>query len=196
MNRLRIIVGGFLGLLPAGGVAWDYLQYPVGLAALGHDVHYVEDTRLWPVYQTSGNSLPDCSANLAHLAEVMEAFGLRERWAYRDEVSGQWFGLEEAAVRELCRTTDLLINLSCSTFLREEYRAIPVRALVDTDPMFTQIQYATQTSFTAGQPGMRELVEGHTHLFTYGENIGAIDCRIPTAGYSWRPTRQPICLRR
>ncbi|MGI8757162.1 MAG: hypothetical protein ACR2MB_15175, partial [Acidimicrobiales bacterium] len=62
MNRLRILVGGFLGLLPAGGVAWDYVQYLVGLAALGHDVHYVEDTRLWPIYQPAGTSLPGCSA--------------------------------------------------------------------------------------------------------------------------------------
>ena len=32
MPRLRIVVGGYLGLLPAGGVAWDYVQYPLGFA--------------------------------------------------------------------------------------------------------------------------------------------------------------------
>src|SRR5436305_1754814 len=43
MGGLRMIVGGFLGLLPAGGVAWDYVQYPAGLAALGDDAYYVEN---------------------------------------------------------------------------------------------------------------------------------------------------------
>ena len=31
----RLIVGGFIGLLPAGGVTWDYVQYPVGFKSLG-----------------------------------------------------------------------------------------------------------------------------------------------------------------
>lgn len=192
-ERLRIVVGGFLGLLPAGGVAWDYVQYPAGLAALGHDVYYIEDTRLWPIYQPSGDGT-DCAANVAHLAAVMAAFGLADRWAYRDEASGQCFGLSETEVHAICRSADILINVSCATVLRDEYRAIPVRVLIDSDPMFTQIQYAAQASLTSSPSGMRALVDGHTHHFTFGENIGADDCRIPTCGVYWRPTRQPICL--
>jgi hypothetical protein len=195
MNRLRIIVGGYLGLLPAGGVTWDYVQYPAGFAALGHDTYYVEDTRLWPVYQTGNDGGADCSANVRHLAGVMDAFGLEGRWAYRDEVSGECFGLSEGAVRDLCRTADVFVNISCSTVLRDEYREIPARALVDSDPMFTQIQYASQVAFTPGKSGMRELVDGHTHHFTFGENVGAPDCRMPACGVPWRPTRQPVCLR-
>jgi hypothetical protein len=97
MGRLRVIVGGFLGLLPAGGVAWDYVQYPAGLAALGHDVYYIEDTRLWPVYQAQaqGDGVPDCSGNVAYLAALLDDFGLGGRWAYRDEVSGRCFGMTE-----------------------------------------------------------------------------------------------------
>jgi hypothetical protein len=193
-HRLRIVVGGYLGLMPAGGVTWDYVQYPVGLAMLGHDVFYIEDTRLWPVYQTDNDEGANCSANVAHVAAVMDDFGLGDRWAYRDEVSGRCFGLSETAVREICRTADLLINVSCSTFPRDEYRSIPVRLLVDSDPMFTQIQYTSQAAFTPGHSGMREIVDGHTHHFTFGLNIGASDCRIPVVGVSWLPTRQPICL--
>jgi hypothetical protein len=194
MSRLRIIVGGYLGLLPAGGVTWDYVQYPAGFSALGHDTYYLEDTRLWPVYQVGNDGGADCSANVRHLAAVMDAFGLSGRWAYRDEVSGKCFGLSEEALHGLCRSADVFVNISCSTVLRDEYRAIPVRILVDSDPMFTQIQSASQAAFTPGQTGMRELVNGHTHHFTFGENIGAADCRIPACGVTWRPTRQPICL--
>ena len=47
-KRLRIIVTGLVGLHPLGGVAWDYFQYVLGLAKLGHDVYYHEDTGSWP----------------------------------------------------------------------------------------------------------------------------------------------------
>jgi hypothetical protein len=58
---VRIIVGGFLGLLQAGGVTWDYLQYPLGFAGLGCDVYYIEDTGLWPVYQAEATVDGDCT---------------------------------------------------------------------------------------------------------------------------------------
>ncbi len=190
---LRVIVGGFLGLLPAGGITWDYLQYPLGFASLGHDVFYVEDTRLWPVYQDSSGDF-SCASNVDHLARVMQAFALADRWAYRDEVSGKCFGMSASRVAEVCQSADVFVNISCSTYLRDEYRRIPVRVLIDTDPMFTQIQYATQSGFTAGETGMRGLVAGHTHHFTFGESVGAPDCRIPETEVRWRATRQPICL--
>lgn len=193
-QQLRIIVGGYLGLLPAGGVTWDYLQYPLGLARLGHDVYYIEDTRLWPVYQSQHDATSPPRADVTHLRDVMAAVGLDKRWAYRDEASGACLGLSAAKIEELCRTADLLMNVSCATVMRPEYLRIPRRVLIDSDPMFTQIQLATQTMFTAGEPRLAELVAQHSDHFTFGENIGADDCRIPACGIAWRPTRQPICL--
>jgi hypothetical protein len=193
-SRLRVIVGGFLGLLPAGGITWDYVQYTVGFASLGHDVFYVEDTRLWPIYQEATADGVSCASNVRHLAQVMSAFGLADRWAYRDEVTGECFGMSATDLAEVCRTADVFVNVSCSTFLRDEYRRIAVRVLIDTDPMFTQIQYATQSGFTAGETGIRGLVAGHTHHFTFGESVGTPDCRIPETGVRWQATRQPICL--
>jgi hypothetical protein len=188
---LRIVVGGFLGLLPSGGITWDYIQYPLGFASLGHDVFYIEDTRLWPVYQADNGS---CRANVEHLDRVMTAFGLGARWAYRDEVTGKCFGMTAAQVDEVCRSADVFVNVSCSTVLREEYRSIPVRVLIDTDPMFTQIQQETQAGFTAGETGITSLIAGHSHHFTFGENFGAADCLMPVSGVAWKPTRQPVCL--
>ena len=192
-DQLRIVVGGFLGLLPAGGVTWDYLQYPLGFAELGHDVYYIEDTCLWPIYQ-AGSGGDDCSGNVRHLGAVMDTFELGDRWAYRDVVSDNWFGLDGHRVREICRSADVFVNVSCSTFLRDEYRDIPVRVLIDSDPMFTQIQCRTGDGFTAGSRGMLDLVRDHTHHFTFGENIGQPDCLVPDCGVRWRPTRQPVCL--
>ena len=191
---MRIVVGGFLGLLPAGGITWDYIQYPIGLAALGHEVYYIEDTRLWPVYQTNNLKGADCRANVSHVALVMDFFGLSRSWAYRDEASGQCFGMPNSSVRDIVATADVLLNVSCATSLTDEYHRIPARVLIDSDPMFTQIQYEVQEGFTPGKSAMREVIQGHTHHFTFGENVGAPDCRIPACGVTWRPTRQPICL--
>ena len=191
---LRVIVSGYLGLLPAGGVAWDYVQYPRGFADLGCDTFYVEDTRLWPVYATEDQT--DAAPNARYLAGVMDAFGLADRWAYRDEASGRTFGLSEAALAEVYRTADVFVNVSCSTPMRPEIERIPVRVLVDSDPMFTQIQLETGALFTEGEAGLRALVDAHTHHVTFGENVGAPDCRMPAAGIDWVPTRQPVCLDR
>ncbi|HYL26440.1 MAG TPA: hypothetical protein VEW74_01330, partial [Candidatus Nitrosotalea sp.] len=189
-RKPRVIVTGFAGLYAVGGASWDYLQYVAGLGALGCDAIYLEDTGEWPVHQSE----VDASFNVAHLAAAMERLGLAGRWAYRDAVSGECFGLSSTQLSEFCRTADLFLNLSCSAILRDEYAAIPVRALVDTDPMFTQIQYLQDESLDGGPTALRELIENHTHRFTFGAGVGNDGCRIPTLDLDWHPTRQPIVL--
>jgi len=39
-----------------------------------------------------------------------------------------------------------------------------------------------------------DLLAAHTHHFTYGENLGAPDCRVPVTQFNYLPTRQPIVL--
>ncbi len=191
-----MILGGFLGLLPAGGVVWDYIQYPLGFAKLGCDVYYVEDTGLWSTFHDGHCETPAEGAHRAasYLSSCMQAFGLEDRWAYQDAASGCTLGLPENAVKELVRSADVFVNISCSTVMRDESYRVPVRILIDTDPMFTQIQCATDVLFTPGRRSMRDLLAAHTHHFTFGENIGASDCRIPDCGFTWHPTRQPVCL--
>lgn len=179
--------------MPAGGVTWDYVQYPLGFLLMGHDVYYIEDTRLYPIYQKSGSNWNDASSCVQHLKKVMEYFGMKDRWAYRDEASGKCFGLSEIKIKEICSSADMFINISCSTFLRDEYLKIPIRVLIDSDPMFTQIQYSVPQMFTPGEPRMKEMLNAHNYLFTFGENIGAADCLVPGAGLIWHSTRQPVC---
>src|SRR5574341_1357276 len=76
-SRQRIIVTGLIAQHPLlGGVAWDYLQYVLGLARLGHDVYYLEDSGEWPYTVDGGASghdwiARDCTPNVRHLAAVM-----------------------------------------------------------------------------------------------------------------------------
>jgi hypothetical protein len=196
MEKLRIIVGGYIGLYPTGGATWDYIQYPIGLQNLGHDVYYIEDTMQYPVFQKEGSDWDDASACINYLKDAMEAFGLKDKWAYRDVATGNSFGMTEEKILELCRSADIFINISCSTYLRPEYLKIPKRILIDSDPMFTQMQYALELQGGGGSEAWstKQMLEDHNYLFTFGENITAPGCRIPTFQFTWHTTRQPICL--
>jgi len=196
LEKLKIIVGGYIGLYPTGGATWDYIQYPVGLKMLGHDVYYIEDTMQYPVFQNDSNAWDDASASINYLKEIMERFGLKDKWAYRDIASGLSYGMTKEKILDVCSTADIFINISCSTFLRDEYMKIPKRVLIDTDPMFTQIQYELELNqdTAAKNWNTKMMIENHNFLFTFGENIGLATCKIPLLNFKWHTTRQPVCL--
>jgi len=195
LKKLRIIVGGFIGLYPTGGVTWDYIQYVLGLQLLGHDVYYIEDTNQYSRFQTTGKAWNDASDSINYLQQTMDKFGLKHKWAYRDIASGQCYGLSLTRLKEICNNSDIFINISASTFLRDEYLAIPCRILIDSDPMFTQIDYFNEMkNKETDRYKMKFVVENHTHLFSFGENVGKEDCKIPSFNCTWIPTRQPICM--
>lgn len=195
MKKLRIIVSGYIGLYPSGGVTWDYIQYPLGFYLLGHDVYYFEDTHQYPVYQNDKSKWDDCSACVDYLRKAMESFGLAKRWAYRDVATGKWFGLSNEKVEEIFKTADIFINVSSATHIYlPKYADIPVRVLIDSDPMFTQVQYWRDDNEEESIEGISTLFNWYTHLFSFGENIGKDDCIIPTYNFNWKTTRQPICL--
>lgn len=190
-SKGTVIVGGFLGLLPIGGVVWDYIQYVIGFRLMGYDVYYIEDTKIYPVF---GEIWNDSTETVKRLHEIMKFFGLEDRYIYVDELTQQFFGKSKGEYLEICRSADIFINVSCANVIREEYSNIPVRILLDTDPMFTQIQINSDQSFTTGKGNLKELAKWHTHHFTFGENIFGKDCLIPKGEFSWVTTRQPICM--
>jgi len=185
---MRIIVTGLVAQYAFGGVAWDYLQYVEGFRQLGHDVFYLEDTETWPYDPVQNTITDDCSYNVAYLRGVMERLGLDGRWVYRNGANGSYHGQTEADVKVLCAGADLFLNVSGGGWLRPEYLAIPRKVFLDSDPMFTQVAIA------AGKPEVVDRIRAHDFHFTFAENIGASDCRVPTAGLDWIPTRQPIVL--
>jgi hypothetical protein len=65
---------------------------------------------------------------------------------------------------------------------------VPVRVYLETDPVLPQIEVAKGNRFTI------DFLEAHTHHFTYGENLGAPDCRVPVGRFGYRPTRPPVIL--
>ncbi|NQU09662.1 hypothetical protein HQ590_02640 [bacterium] len=187
-GNLRVLVLGYLVRGPIAGMAWHHLQYAMGLQALGHDVWFLEDSGDTPYccYDPSRHvNDADPTYGMGFAAESFSRVGLPERWAYYDAHTSRWLGPAAARAPEICAHSDLLLNLSCSNPIRPWLRQVPVRALIDTDPAFTQIRILTD-------PGRRELAEQHTVFFSFGENIGQPGCEVPADGFPWQPTRQPV----
>jgi hypothetical protein len=184
-SKLRIIVTGLIAQYPLGGVTWDYFQYVLGLAQMGHDVYYLEDTGQWPYNPQEGGLGKDCDFNVRYLAAVMSGYGLAERWAYRFPWQSQWFGLSDAKRQEVIGSADLLINVSGTLERPEGYRQVNRLAYIDSDPVFTQVKLAR------GQLDFRKWIDVHDVQFSFGECLSA---EVPETGHHWRPTRQPIVL--
>jgi hypothetical protein len=184
-SKLRIIVTGLIAQYPLGGVTWDYFQYVLGLAHLGHDVYYLEDTGQWPYNPLEGGLGKDCAFNVDYLAGIMSRFALDGHWAYRFPWQSQWFGLSDAKRREVIQTADLLINISGTLERPDEYRQVRRLAYIDSDPVFTQVKLAR------GQADFQRLVDLHDVHFSFGECLSPA---IPVTGHHWRPTRQPVVL--
>lgn len=190
-SRLRIVVTGIIAEHPwLGGVAWDYVQYPVGLHRLGHDVYYIEDSGQWPYTLDGGPKgddwvAKDCALNVRHLDTVMRRFDLGDRWAYRFPLADEWYGLSEQKLREVVATADLVINVSGTLEHPEKYRAARSLAYIDSDPVFTQAKIA------GGDADFTARVACHDSHFSFGERLSSL---VPATRFDWRPTRQPVLL--
>lgn len=187
-NRGKIIVQHFVGQMPLAGIAWQAIQYILGLERLGFETWYIEDGGANPYDPRIDSVVMECAYNVAYVRKMMERYGLGGRWAYWDAINDVYHGLARDKVRTLYRDANALINLCGATRLREEHMACPIRIMVDTDPVYEQIRYAKADN------SARLYLDAHTHFFTYGENLGSPDCPIDLSGLDWRPTRPPIVL--
>jgi hypothetical protein len=190
---MRIIVTGLIAQHPnLGGVTWDYLQYVLGLANLGHEVYYIEDSGEWP-YNLDGGATGndwiahDCSNNVNYLAKVMERFGLAQKWAYHFPTRPKWFGLPHTKRRAVLASADLLINVSGTLKRPADYRQVRRMAYIDTDPVFTQVKL----NLPHGQIKFRKRLAAHDVFFSFGERLSG---PARETDYRWLPTRTPIVL--
>jgi len=152
-------------------------------------VYFFEDSDDYPACYDPGRNVMDTdpSYGLEFAARAFERLGLETRWTYYDAHRQGWLGPAADRALELCRTADVVLNVSCVNPLRTWMSEIPVRVLVDTDPLFTQVRHLND-------PAARAHAMQHTAFCSYGENIGQSGCAIPPDGLPWFPTRQPIVL--
>ena len=189
VSRLRIVVLGYIVRGPLGGMVWSNLQYLLGLARLGHDVYFVEDSDDYAscYNPVKGISSTDPTYGLRFAKRTFERTGLGDRWAYHDAHTLRWHGPCAGRILEICATADCLLNLCGVNPLRPWFMQIPARAFIDEDPAFTQIRHLTD-------PVARNRAFQHTAFLSFAENIGMGRCAIPNDWLPWQATRQPVVL--
>jgi hypothetical protein len=188
-KRLRIIVLGYVVRGPLGGFASYHLQYVIGLSRLGHDVYFVEDSDDYPSCYNPLTDVTDTNPTygLKFAKHVFKKVGLGDRWAYYDAHTSRWHGPCAERTPGICKTSDLFLNIGGANPLRPWLMNVPVRALIDLDPVFTQIRHITDSA-------ARNRALQHTTFFTVGENIPHNRSTVPDDGLPWQATRQPLVL--
>jgi hypothetical protein len=175
-----VLAGGFLAHYPEGGGLWiGFLQYLLGLRALGHDAWWLE------LLTSSGDPVLDRQRSDAFFARLTE-YGLGDRCALLlvpqgtdalDLDTAEPHGLGRQAIRELAESADLLWNFACAirppllTMFRH-------RVFVDGDPGHLHMSITADLDLA--------LHEHHAFL-TAGTKLHDPDCQVPTLGVRWHP---------
>jgi hypothetical protein len=192
-QRLKIIVAGMAAQYPVGGVAWDYLQYAIGLARLGHDVVYHEDTWCWPYDPLLRTMTDDPSYSASYLGDFFAR--------YAPELAGRWHylhlhetscGMSREDFDDFARSAELFINVSGGNFFPDTLSPSCLKLFIDTDPGYNQIILSERPSWSENVERWCAGVHAHDRHFTYAENYGRPGCTMPSAGIAWKKTRMPV----
>lgn len=178
---------------PVGGVAWDYLQYPIGLARLGHHVVYHEDSWCWPYDPVLRTQTDDARYSAAYLAAFFARYApdLSARWHYQ-HLHDTSCGMSRAAFDDFAQGADLFINVSGGSFIPQTLSPSARKVFIDTDPGYNQLILTERPVWSPNVERWSASVRAHDRHFTYGENFGSADCTVPAADLKWRKTRMPV----
>jgi hypothetical protein len=186
-----IVVLGIMTRIPVGGVIWQTLHYLIGLRRLGFDVYYVEDHGMSPVMFCTGDDRYGTRGASKFIHENLVPYGFGDRWSYRMwNVEDGEGGLSQTATRRLFANAAAVINLSGGTAPQPRHRTPGAFIYLETDPVAPEIELHNRLQATA------DFMAAHTAHLTFGENLGAADCKVPVppAPLQFEPTRQPVVL--
>ena len=187
---MTIVVGGYIVGFPLGGMTWHHLNYLLGFHEMGHEVWFLEDSTewYWPYDPTTGKCSADSSYGRAYLERTLAEYGLPAgRYCYYSQFEDKHYGLTRDGLHDLLRRADLMLCVSGVTPVRPD-RPRPRRlAVIDTDPVFTQLKLAEDA-------WLRDYYRRFDAVATFGRLIGTPQCPLPTHGIDWIATNQPIAL--
>ena len=188
MKPKRIVVMGFMGSMPIAGVIWQHIHYVVGLQRLGHDVYYIEDSARLPYNPETFEVTNEFDYAARLLSRLSREFGFKNRWAFcaRYLPANPTAGLPFKKIQQLYREADAILNV-CGTQEFNDDLLVSDRILyIESDPGVEQIKIDKEVNSTI------EYLRRHRALFTFGENVGTKSFPVPTHGFKWLPTRQPV----
>jgi len=172
------IYAGYVVHCPLGGYVWQAIHYLHGLRDAGLEPFFYEDTRhTWeafdPVHRTSG---ADYEAGITLVGEALGRAGFGDSWAFFDAQRDKWAGAGRDAAHAAFANARILLNAGGVHRFGAPERAGKTNVYIDMDPAYTQIRLA------GGDRVLRDLLCEHDVHFTFGENIGSSNCRVPTGG--------------
>jgi hypothetical protein len=190
VKRKRIVVMGFMGSMPIAGVIWQHVHYIVGLQRLGHDVYYIEDSARIPYNPETFDVGNDFSYAAKFLKRLSREFDFENRWSFcaRYLPDNPTAGLSLKKIRELYRDADAILNICGAQEFNDDLLTSERIVYVESDPGVEQIK------IDKGNKTTRDYLRRHHALFTFGENVGTKRFPVPTHGFKWLPTRQPVVI--
>ena len=181
---------GFMGSMPIAGVIWQHIHYIVGLQQLGHDVYYIEDSARLPYNPETCQVNNDFGYTARILGRLAGEFNFKNRWAFcaRYLKGNPTAGLVLRKIRQLYRHADAILNICGAQEFNDDLLQSDRLIYIESDPGVEQIKIAKRTRSTI------DYLRRHRALFTFGENVGTKKFPVPTHGFKWLPTRQPVVL--
>jgi hypothetical protein len=171
------------------------LQYVIGLAKLGHEVYYHEDTWSWPYHPLERQYTSDGAYSARFIRDFFRLYApeLEGRWHYL-HLHETGFGMERALFDEVARSADLFLNVSGASMIPDHLSSRCVKVFLDTDPGYNQIVLSEKFAWSENIERWCAGVADHDRHFTYAENIHSSDCLIPKLGFAWKTTRMPVAV--
>jgi len=188
LKRKRIVVMGFMGSIPIAGVIWQHIHYIVGLQWLGHDVYYIEDSARLPYNPETFEVNEELDYAAKILNRLSRDFDFKNHWAFcaRYLKGNPTAGLPLKKIRQLYREADAVLNICGTQEFNDDLLANERILYVESDPGVEQIK------IDKGVESTIDYLRRHHALFTFGENVGTKRFPVPTHGFKWLPTRQPV----
>ncbi len=179
---------GFMGSVPIAGVIWQHIHYIVGLQRLGHDVYYVEDSARLPYNPETFDTNESLDYPARILGQLSREFDFKNRWSYcgRFASNTPTVGLPLKKVRQLYKDADAILNICGAQEFNDDLLVSDRIIYVESDPAVEQIKIDKRVRSTI------DYLRRHSALFTFGELVGTKKFPVPTHGFKWLPTRQPI----
>jgi hypothetical protein len=186
----KIVLLGMMSQMPVAGVVWQTMHYIVGLTRLGYEVYYVESHARTPTMLMQRETDDSSAMAAEYIAGLAKRFDFRHRWAFHAlHDDGESYGMTHQQLLELYSSAHLIINMHGGTKPLEEHAQTRRLVYLETDPVQLQIE------LKEGNQETLAFLEPHIAFFTFGENYGKSDCKLPvTEQFSFQATRQPVVM--
>jgi hypothetical protein len=189
-SKKKLVLLGIMSRHPVAGVIWQTIHYLVGFERLGYEVYYVEAHACMPTKFMESAEDDASRKAVDFLHNTLKRFGFENRWAFHAlHADGCCYGMTESKLKDLYSSADLIINLHGATVPLPEHYATGRLVYLETDPVASQIELYHNVQQTT------DFLEPHCAFFTFGENYGNADCKLPVSErFKFKPTRQPVVL--